>query len=189
MKLMLTSCGLETETLKKHFLRLLGKNPSEAKALFIPTAAIDADAIAVLPECMNDLLKCDIPKENIKVFDLHRNMAIDELRTFDAVYLCGGRTAYLLQRINDSGFRSSLLSYIAGNGLVLGVSAGSVIFANNHPGNLELLPTTLNVHCKISSMTGKVCFPLPDTIELSNTAGMLVTGIPDDVQIVDSDQS
>ena len=27
-------------------------------ALFIPTAAIDAGAIEVLPKCMNDLLKC-----------------------------------------------------------------------------------------------------------------------------------
>ncbi len=33
---------------------------SEVKALFIPTAAIDAGAIEVLPKCMIDLLKCGI---------------------------------------------------------------------------------------------------------------------------------
>ncbi len=185
MKVMLTSCGIETEALKERFLRLLGKTPSEAKALFIPTAAIDADAIAVLPECMNDLLKCGILKENIQVFDLHRNMQIDELQAFDAVYLCGGSTAYLLDRINASGFRTALLSYIANNGLVLGVSAGSVIFANNLPRNMGLLDAKLNVHCKQSSMVGKVCFPLPETLELSNTAGLLISSIPDDVHIVD----
>ena len=185
MKVMLTSCGIETEALKERFLLLLGKAPAEAKALFIPTAAIDADAIAVLPECMNDLLKCGIPKENIQVFDLHRNMPIDELQLFDVVYLCGGRTAYLLERINNTGFRDALLSYIANNGLVLGVSAGSVIFASNLPGNLGLLDAKLNVHCKSSNLSGKVCFPLPDTIELSNTAGMFITEIPENVQIVD----
>ena len=73
MRLMLTSCGLETERIKKHFLKMLGKEPADTKALFIPTAAIDADAIEVLPKCMNDLLKCGIPKGNIRVFDLHQN--------------------------------------------------------------------------------------------------------------------
>ncbi len=189
MKVMLTSCGIETETLKEHFLRLLGKEPSKARALFIPTAAIYADAIAVLPECMNDLLKCGIPKENIHVFDLHKSMPANELQEYDVVYLCGGRTAYLLERVNDSGFRNALLSYIASNGLVLGVSAGSIIFANNLPNNLGLLNAKLNVHCSSSNIIGQVHFPLPETIELSNTAGMLIGSIPDDVLIVDGENS
>ncbi len=37
-------------------------------------AAINADAIAVLPKCMNDLLKCGIPDENITVYDMHEGM-------------------------------------------------------------------------------------------------------------------
>ena len=45
MRVMLTSCGLETEQIKEQFLKILGKEPSDTKALFIPTAAIDADAI------------------------------------------------------------------------------------------------------------------------------------------------
>lgn len=104
MRIMLTSCGLETEKIKTHFLSMLDKSPADTKALFIPTAAIDVDAIEVLPKCMNDLLKCGIPKENIQVFDLHRNMSLKELNAFDVVYLCGGRTAYLLSRINETGF-------------------------------------------------------------------------------------
>ena len=110
MRLMLTSCGLETEKIKGYFLEMLGKDPCRAKALFIPTAAIDADAVEVLPKCMHDLLKCGFPKENIRVYDLHADMPADELNTFDVVYFCGGRTAYLLERINDSGFRGTLLN-------------------------------------------------------------------------------
>lgn len=185
MRLMLTSCGIETETIKEHFMRWLGKSPTDTKALFIPTAAINADAIAVLPACMDDLLKCGIPKENITVFDLHRNMEMQELQTFDVVYLCGGTTAYLLERINQTGFRDVLLSYIRANGLVIGVSAGSIIFANNLPDNLGLIDTKLNVHTRETSFVGRVSFPLRDTIELSNTAAMLVGGIPDDVMIID----
>ena len=94
---------------------------------FIPTAAIDADAIEVLPKCMNDLLKVGITKQNIRVFDLHQNMPIDELKTYDVVCLTGGRTSYLLERINDTGFRETLLTYIRDDGFVIGVSAGSII--------------------------------------------------------------
>ena len=56
MKVMLTSCGLETKKIGDAFLEFLGKVPKEANALFIPTAAIDADAIEVLPKCMNDIM-------------------------------------------------------------------------------------------------------------------------------------
>ena len=96
MKVMLTSCGIETEKIKKHFLEMLGKAPSDTRALFIPTAAIDADAIEVLPKCLEDLLKCGIPKEQIEVFDLHRNMQLQELKAFDVVYFCTGYSVFCL---------------------------------------------------------------------------------------------
>ena len=185
IRVMLTSCGLETQKIKDCFLTMLGKEGAKAKALFIPTAAIDADAIEVLPKCMNDLLKCGIPKENIRVFDLHQNMPMDELKTYDVVYLTGGRTSYLLERINDTGFRETLLTYIRDNGFVIGVSAGSIIFANNLPGNLELLDTKLDVHCEASSYTGKVSFPLMENMKLSNTAAIIFRSIPDEAEIID----
>ena len=185
MRLMLTSCGLETEKIKGYFLEMLGKDPCHAKALFIPTAAIDADAVEVLPKCMHDLLKCGFPKENIRVFDLHADMPAEELGPFEVVYFCGGRTAYLLERINDSGFRGTLLNYIREDGFVIGVSAGSIIFANNLPGNLGFIDTKLDVHCDRSSFTGRVTFPLADNLKLSNTAAMLIRNIPDDTEIID----
>lgn len=154
MKLMLSSAGLENEVIQSCFLNLLGKDVKEVRPLFIPTAAINPGAIAVLPKCMNDLLKCGIPEENITVFDLHRMMELEELRQFDLVYLCGGSTAYLLQRVNESGFRESLLGYIREDGLVLGVSAGSILFANNLPNNLGLLDAKLDVHCPTGEAPG-----------------------------------
>lgn len=63
MKVLLTSCGLETENITNKFIDMLGKNTAEARAIFIPTAAVDADAVGVLPKCMNDLLKCGIKRK------------------------------------------------------------------------------------------------------------------------------
>lgn len=90
MRVLLTSAGLETEEIKACFMEMLGKEPLRIKALFIPTAAINAGAIGVLPKCMNDLLKCGVFDENIRVYDLHAGMEIEELRNYDVVYLCGG---------------------------------------------------------------------------------------------------
>jgi peptidase E len=112
-------------------------------------------------------------------------MPIDELKTYDVVYLTGGRTSYLLERINDTGFRETLLTYIRDDGFVIGVSAGSIIFANNLPGNLELLDTKLDVHCEESSYTGRVSFPLIGNMKLSNTAAILIRSLPDEAEIID----
>ena len=184
MRVLLTSAGLETEEIQAHFVRMLGKDVSSVKALFIPTAAIDADAIAVLPKCMNDLLKCGIHKENIRVFDLHTGMDAAELMGYDVVYLCGGRTAYLLERVNDTGFDKSLMTYIKGNGMVIGVSAGSLLFANNLPGNLGLIDTRLNVHCPEGEAIGRIAFPLKDSIRLTNTCALSIRRFPDELEII-----
>ena len=156
MRVLLTSAGLETEEIKECFLRMLGENVSAVKALFIPTAAVDAEAIEVLPKCIHDLSKCGIQNRNIKVFDLHTGMSLDELRQYDVVYLCGGSTSYLLERINATGFHTTLMEYIRANGMVIGVSAGSLIFANNLAGHMGLIDTRLDVHCPDGEMRGKV---------------------------------
>ena len=184
MRVLLTSAGLETEVIKDYFVDMIGKDMSSVKALFIPTAAIDADAIGVLPKCMNDLLKCGIQNKNIKVYDLHIGMDFDELRRYDVVYLCGGSTAYLLDRINSTGFNTTLMEYIQDNGPVIGVSAGSLIFSNNLPGNLGLIDTKLDVHCTEGEKRGKVEYPLKDNMQLTNTCALAVRDIPNGLAII-----
>ena len=58
MNVLLTSCGLETDTIVQRFQKMLNKDPARVRAMFIPTAAISPDAIEVVPKCLNDLLKC-----------------------------------------------------------------------------------------------------------------------------------
>ena len=184
MRVLLTSAGLETEEIREYFLKMLGVGVSEAKALFIPTAARDAGAIEMLPECMNDLLKCGIQNKNIKVFDLHTGMEIAELQKYDVVYLCGGDTNYLLERVNATGFNATLTEYIKGNGMVVGVSAGSLIFSNNLAGNLGLINTRLDVHCPDGEARGKVEYPIKDNMRLTNTCALVIREFPDGLEII-----
>ena len=184
MRVLLTSAGLETEEIKDFFVKMLGKDVSEVKALFIPTAAIDAGAIEVLPKCMNDLLKCGIPNKNIKVFDLHTGMEIAELQKYDVVYLCGGDTTYLLERVNATGFSATLLEYMKQDGMVIGVRAGSLVFSNNLVGNSGLINTRLEVHCSDGEVRGKVEYPLKDNIRLTNTCALVMREFPDGLEII-----
>ena len=181
MRVLLTSAGLETEEIKECFVDMANKNMSLVKALFIPTAAIDAGAIEVLPKCMNDLLKCGILDKNIDVFDLHIEMEFEKLKQYDVVYLCGGNTHYLLERINATRFNKSLIEYINNNGLVIGVSAGSLIFSNNLDNNLGLIDTKLDVHCIMGERRGKLTYPLKNKVKFTNTCALVIRGFPDGV--------
>lgn len=147
MNVLLTSCGLETKTIEKAFLDMLCKEPFKVKAMFIPTAAVSPDAIEILPKCLNDLLKCGIKRENIFVYDLYDTLDTDISEEYDVIYLCGGDPAYLLRRIRDRNFDKELEKFIVRGGAVVGVSAGSMIFADSMPNNLGLLKCALDVHC------------------------------------------
>ena len=184
MRVLLTSAGLETGEIQDYFMKLVPMNLSLAKALFIPVAAINPDAVAVLPKCMNDLLKCGILSQNITVCDLHDGMGIDALKQYDIVYLCGGDTHYLLQRINETGFSKTLMEYIYSDGVVIGVSAGSLIFSNSIPNNLGLIDTKLDVHCAEGEPLGKIAYPLKANIRLTDTCALAIRNFPDGVEII-----
>lgn len=184
MRVLLTSAGLETDEIQDYFTKMVPVDMTLAKALFIPVAAINPDAVAVLPKCMNDLLKCGILGNHISVYDLHKGMQINDLKQYDIVYLCGGDTRYLLQRINETGFSKTLMEYIHSDGVVLGVSAGSLIFSNNIPNHLDFLDTKLDVHCADGEPLGKIAYPLKANIRLTNTRALAIRNFPDGVEII-----
>ena len=183
MKVILTSCGLKTEEIKSAFLSMLPYESERVHALFIPTAAINPDSFGVLPKRMNDLLKCGIKSENIVVFDLHRNMTIEELSGYDVVYFCGGDPRYLLERVNDSGFSKALKEYINQDGIVLGVSAGSMIFAANMENNLGLVNTDLYVHSENGWPAGSITYPFEKGIALTDNQALIMRSF-EDIRIV-----
>ena len=144
--IILTANGFENRNIAKIFLKMVNKEPSQIKVVFVPTAAIDADAIDVLPKCMHDLLDLDIPAKNILVYDLHYKMEYEELVKYDAIYFCGGDPSYLLKRIINTGFNLPLKQFVKNGGVYIGVSAGSLIAANNLSENLGYLNCRLDVH-------------------------------------------
>jgi Peptidase E len=174
-KILLTSSGFETQRIMDVFLGLFAVKAECIKSLFIPTAAIHPDAIEVLPKCLNDLLCAGICRENITVFDLHRGMTDDEIQKFDVIYFAGGSSEYLLQRINDTGLNESLVRFIDNGGVYVGVSAGSIVAANNTPKNLGYIDCTLHVHAQTGTECGIINFLENLHIHLTGKNAILIS--------------
>jgi peptidase E len=175
-KILLTSAGFEAKTISDAFLDFVGKEPKDIKALFIPTAAIFYGALQMVPKCFDDLLNLGIPAESIKVFDLHRAMTSEELSAFDTIYFTGGSPQYLLERINDSGFRVPLCDFVDNGGVYIGVSAGSIVAAGNLPNSLGYLKASLRVHCESGAVPGAFGNDATTLIDLTNAQSVVIRG-------------
>ncbi len=168
-KILLTSTGFENENIKNTFLELLNKKPEEAKILFIITAANDPDAVRILSKCLDDLTICDIPDENITIYDMHKPI---ELNQYDAIYVCGGSTEHLVERMNEINFKQTIDKYIEQGGIYIGVSAGSVAASGKY-NCLNFIENILDVHCEQGSKNGII--DTNENINLTNNQAILIT--------------
>ena len=155
-KILLTSTGFDNENIKNKFLALLDRDIKNVKVLFIITAAIDPEAIRVLPYCLDDLSKCGILDENIRIYDMHKSLSVKEISEYDAIYVCGGDTEHLVERINEINFKETVNEYIKQGGIYIGVSAGSVCASGEYQNGLDFIINKLDVHCEKGTANGLV---------------------------------
>lgn len=153
-KILLTSTGFENDNIKNKFLELLNCDVSKAKILFIITAANDPGAVRILSKCLADLTNCNIPDENITIYDMHKLLTQDEINKYNAIYVCGGNTKYLVDRISEINFKPLLDGYIENGGIYIGVSAGSIAASGNYQNSLCLIKNNLDVHCENGTENG-----------------------------------
>ena len=173
-KIILTSAGFENRKIEQKFLNMVNKPSNEIKVIWIPTAAIDDDAKAVLPKCMDDLLNAGISAKNIKTYNLDHIMQYEEITTFDAVYVCGGNSRYLLDKMNEANFACLLKKFINQGGIYIGVSAGSCICVNGFEDNLGFLQCTLSVHCLAGNISGDIDINHRSHINLTNNQAIII---------------
>lgn len=126
MKLLLTSAGFVNKEVSDLFLKLLNKPVDQVKIAFIPTASRTEEEIKYVEESRRELL--DLGIKNIVTLNLDHKIKTDEIKYFDAIYVCGGNTFYLLSKIFESGLDKILKDY---QGLYVGVSAGSIVVGPN----------------------------------------------------------
>lgn len=178
-KILLTSAGFENKAIQDKFMELVEKEGKDIKILFITTAAIEPEAIMVLPKCLEDLLNCNIPMENITVYDMHKSIDISVLEKYDAIYVCGGDTSYLVDRINEIRFKEVVNKYINNGGIYIGVSAGSVAASGEYKNGLNFIDNIVDVHCDKGAPIGEITSL--DNIYLTNDQAIYIN---DDSAIV-----
>lgn len=172
-KILLTSAGFENINIQNKFLELIKKDPKDIKTLFIITAAIEPDAIMMLPKCLDDLLNCGILESNITVYNMHESISLKDINKYDAIYVCGGSTRYLIDRMNENGFNKVLNNYVNNGGFYIGVSAGSVAASGKYKNNLNFIKNILDVHCEAGSPVGNI--DNENDINLTNAQAVLIT--------------
>jgi dipeptidase E len=129
-KLFLSSEGLVPET-KKYFFKILGKYPKDTTVAFIPTAAdpqknktfVQWSIDQIKNEGMK-VVKIDLKEEN-KISLYHK------LKKCDVIWLNGGNTYYLLDKIKKSGFDKIINKLLESGKIYFGVSAGSYVACPN----------------------------------------------------------
>ena len=172
-KLLLTCSGIEGNEISKRFIEMIGASLDKAKILWIPTAAIDKESVVYTEKCKADLFRLSIDNQNITVYNLDKTLNLDELNTFEVVFVCGGDCHFLLDKMISSKFYQVLENY---NGLYVGVSAGSCVVSYDFPECMNYLKCRLDVHCQTGSNRGIIDIDNTDLISLTNSQAVVIDG-------------
>ncbi len=129
MKLILSSCDFRNEKSQKTIMDNLPYPINECKLLFIPNEKATAEAISgsVYYDRMQEF---GFEKENVYVFD-HNNP--DKFRNLDidVIYISGGNTFGILDKIRRCDFDKDIINYVKSGVVYIGGSAGAHIVSKN----------------------------------------------------------
>ena len=153
-KILLTSTGFDNENIMNKFIEMLDVDVKDAKVLFIITAANDPDAVRILSRCKDDLTKCGIKDGNITIYDMHKLISQEDINKYDAIYVCGGSTEHLVERIKEINIKPVIDKYIENGGIYIGVSAGSLCASGKYKDGLRFIENILDVHCDNGTNNG-----------------------------------
>jgi peptidase E len=174
-KLILTSAGLENEKIRSKFIKLIHMDIRSIKVLFIPTAAINEEQKTFIPKCRNDLLCSGIENENIRTYNLDTMISYNEIREYNAIYVCGGDPKYLLDKMIKIGFDKVLIRFFENNGIYIGVSAGSIVMSKNMEMNLGYLKCKIKVHQNEGTRNGVFSYSDFEEINLTDSQAIIIS--------------
>lgn len=125
-KIVLTSCGIIDSELKDQFYRLLDKDISQIKLLYI-TIAVDGEKDTDrkwLEEEYATILNLGIKEKNITEYHYEENV---DFSSYDIIYMIGGNTFYLLKELKEKKLVKKIIQAINNGVIYIGSSAGSII--------------------------------------------------------------
>lgn len=98
------------------------------KAVFIPTASYNTDYQTYFVTCVQkNFDSIGIESSLLEVSDKSFDEVTQSLEAHDIVYVGGGNTFYLLEKLNNCDFSKALGPFFEKGGLYIGSSAGAVV--------------------------------------------------------------
>lgn len=130
--MLLTSNGIENDSIRSALADLVGKRFAAATVVFIPTASIaEAGDHGWLVRDLNRLHALRWRRLNfLELNGLPARLVLERLRQADVVYVEGGNHYHLANSIAANGLTAELADILESK-VYVGVSAGSMIFSRN----------------------------------------------------------
>ena len=198
MKLFLTSIGLPNKKVRKAFLGILPKKPKLCSVLLIAYIRTKEEE-KFLTFLKKEMTKTHIT--NISFFNLNKESFFktkESQKTYDIIYMSGGSTFEMLERIRKTGIDKFIKKYLVKKDVIyFAMSAGSIIAgpnietagwgseADDNPRNLKkktglkLTQFAVFPHHKkklkkeVASFQNKVSYPI---IPLTDKQAVLIEG-------------
>ena len=126
MKLLLTSNGLSNKKLGRAFVGLLQKDVKKSRVLVIHTAQ-KPEHMTFVDNVGKEISGNGILLPNISYLNIAKRGYKHDIFDYDAVYICGGNTFFILDKMRKNKLLGALKKYVKSGGLYIGVSAGSII--------------------------------------------------------------
>jgi peptidase E len=124
MKLLLTSVGLVNKKLGDFFVSILPKKPEDCSVLMIACDQTPED-FKYTKEAQEELRVLGI--RLMDFFNL-RDGKYDNVKIFDVIYVCGGNTFLILDRMKKTGVFDFVSDAVKNKETIyVGISAGSII--------------------------------------------------------------
>ena len=70
----------------RRFWDMLGKPVSQAKVLFIPTAANSDESRPAAGKCFSEVLNAGVMPNNIHIYDIDGSLTLEQAMQYDAIY-------------------------------------------------------------------------------------------------------
>ena len=125
--MLLTSSGFDNPKIIDSFFRLVNKPVSKIKILIVTPTKFGDEGEIYIKEIQENLKNLGIEKQNQELFHLDKKINYNYLKDYDAVYICGGNTFYILSKMRECNFDKAVKEFVNERGVYFGVSAGSII--------------------------------------------------------------
>ncbi len=123
--MLLTSDGIRSKKIEKAFCGLIPKDRSKERVIILHTVR-RIEHYFYIAYFRSFFLKNGFKNKNITTINIcHDN--VKKITNSDIIFVCGGNTFYILDRIKKTGYDKIITNHIKKNKLYIGLSAGSIV--------------------------------------------------------------